>query len=251
MITHLRWIAAGFDRKSALAITIALCTYSAIGWRWQHLINPRLGMDWLLAGIWVFMTLLLSWRIEARTDLRLILVGLCGGAFIEWWGTETALWWYFTKERPPVWIVPAWPVAALTIHRLPALIGRFWPGVERLGRVYLPLMLTFIVMMVLFMWPAVDKLPSPLVIALMLGVTFAGARRDRDVAVFLTGALLGIFLEYWGTSRKCWTYYTRGVPPVEAVLAHGFAAVAFARAEQVLAWLVARTAAARAPAQVG
>jgi hypothetical protein len=163
MTAHLRWIAAGFDRKSALAITIALCTYSAIGWRWQHLINPRLGMDWLLAGIWVFMTLLLSWRIEARTDLRLILVGLCGGAFIEWWGTETALWWYFTKERPPVWIVPAWPVAALTIHRLPALIGRLWPGVERLGRVYLPLMLTFIVMMVLFMWPAVDKLPSPLV----------------------------------------------------------------------------------------
>jgi hypothetical protein len=237
---HLRWIAAGFDRRSAAAVLVALLTYSAIGWRWQHLINPRLGMDWLLAGIWVFMTLLLSWRLQLRADLRLIFVGLCGGAVIEWWGTTTSLWWYFTKERPPAWIVPAWPVAALTIHRMPALVGGFWPRLHRLGRAYWPLMIGFVAVMTRFLWPSIDLPASWVVVGLMVGVTAIGARPDRDVAIFLAGALLGVFLEYWGTSRKCWTYYTREIKPVEAILAHGFAAVAFARADQALEALVRR-----------
>lgn len=236
-----RFLAAGFDRRSLMALGLALTTYAAIGWKWQHFINPRLGMDWLLLGIWVFMTLLLSWRIDVRADLRLVFVGLCGGAVIEWWGTITNLWWYFSKERPPAWIIPAWPVAALTIHRMPALVGQLWPGIDHLGRMYWPLMLGFVALMTRFMVPSLDHTVSQVVVAGMLAITFFGAKKDRDVAIFLTGAALGIFLEYWGTSRKCWTYYSRAVPPFEAVLAHGFASVAFARADQVLGWLVSRT----------
>jgi hypothetical protein len=40
---------------------------------------------------------------------------------------------------------------------------------------------------------------------------------------------LGYFLELWGTTRECWTYYTFQTPPLFAVLAHGMAAVAFWR----------------------
>jgi len=40
---------------------------------------------------------------------------------------------------------------------------------------------------------------------------------------------LGYFLERWGTTRECWTYYTHATPPLFAVLAHGMAAVAFWR----------------------
>jgi hypothetical protein len=40
---------------------------------------------------------------------------------------------------------------------------------------------------------------------------------------------LGYFLELWGTTRQCWTYYTFETPPLFAVLAHGMAAVAFWR----------------------
>jgi hypothetical protein len=47
---------------------------------------------------------------------------------------------------------------------------------------------------------------------------------------FLAGAGLGYFLEVWGTTRQCWTYYTFQTPPFFAVLAHGMAAVAFWRA---------------------
>ena len=88
--------------------------------------------------------------------------------------------------------------------------------------------------------PGVGAPASWVVVALLVGVPLVGRRPDRDVAIFLAGALLGVFLEYWGTSRRCWTYYTRAVPPVEAVLAHGFAAVAFARADDALGWVLRR-----------
>lgn len=231
------YIRSGYDRRSIWAFFIVIIAYTAVGHRWQNLINPRLGMDWLLAGIWTFMTLLLVWRLSPRDDLRLVLVGLIGGGIIEWWGTTTSLWWYFSRERPPPWIIPAWPAAALTIHRLPQLIGAVWPGIHRLGRLYYPLLLLFIAAMTRFLWPSIDILSSQVVVLLMVGVMMVRARPDRDTAIFLTGTLLGIFLEYWGTSRKCWTYYTRGLPPWEAVVAHGFAGVAFARMDQGIAWL--------------
>ena len=44
---------------------------------------------------------------------------------------------------------------------------------------------------------------------------------------------LGYFLELWGTTRACWTYYTLETPPLFAVLAHGLAAVAFWRARLI------------------
>jgi len=47
---------------------------------------------------------------------------------------------------------------------------------------------------------------------------------------FITGSGLGYFLELWGTTRACWTYYTYQTPPLFAVLAHGMAALAFWRA---------------------
>jgi uncharacterized membrane protein len=66
-------------------------------------------------------------------------------------------------------------------------------------------------------------------------------RRYRtDVVLFVAGSFLGIFLEYWGTSRHCWNYYTGGIPPVIAVVAHGFASVAFARALRVFQWAANR-----------
>ena len=43
------------------------------------------------------------------------------------------------------------------------------------------------------------------------------------------GAALGYFLELWGTTCECWTYYTNQTPPLFAVLAHGMAAVSFWR----------------------
>jgi len=237
-VDHVRWLLAGWNRLSVIAIGAVVVGYAAVAWHWRQYIHPELGMDWLLAFIWGFMTLLLAWRLDLRRDLRLVLVGLAGGAVIEWWGTTTNLWHYFTSERPPVWILPAWPVAALTIHRMPVLLGRFFPGLWRLGRLYWVLLPAFVVYMGHFAWPTAGILSTKVVFVLMVGVTLVAADPNVDTAIFLAGASLGIFLEYWGTSRYVWNYYTKEIPPLAAVLAHGFASVAFARAERTVSRLI-------------
>src|SRR5512141_1054703 len=75
-------------------------------------------MDWLLLGIFGFMSLTIITRANLRTDLLIVFVGICGGLAIESWGTQTNLWHYYTAERPPLWIIPAWPIASLSIDRI-------------------------------------------------------------------------------------------------------------------------------------
>jgi hypothetical protein len=58
------------------------------------------------------------------------------------------------------------------------------------------------------------------------------------VLTFIAGAGLGYFLEVWGTTRECWTYYTFQTPPLFAVLAHGMAAVAFWRSVFLINWIL-------------
>jgi hypothetical protein len=74
--------------------------------------------DWLLVGIFLFMTLLIMSGADLRRDALIVFVGFVGGLVIEGWGTQTNLWFYFTAQRPPLWIIPAWPIASLSIDRL-------------------------------------------------------------------------------------------------------------------------------------
>src|SRR5512142_302128 len=75
-------------------------------------------MDWLLLEIFAFMSITIITRANLRTDLLIVFVGVCGGLAIESWGTQTNLWHYYTAERPPLWIIPAWPIASLCIDRI-------------------------------------------------------------------------------------------------------------------------------------
>jgi hypothetical protein len=60
------------------------------------------------------------------------------------------------------------------------------------------------------------------------------------VLTFLAGTGLGYFLERWGTTRECWTYYTHQTPPLFAVFAHGLAAVAFWRVGMFISGVMRR-----------
>ncbi len=79
-------------------------------------------MDWLLLGVFAFMSLTIVARADIKTDLLIVFVGMCGGLAIESWGTQTNLWHYYTAERPPLWIIPAWPIASLSIDRITRLL---------------------------------------------------------------------------------------------------------------------------------
>lgn len=239
-----RGLRAGYDRRSAAALGLLGLLYAAVATIWNEYIDLSLGMDWLLAGIWAGMTALLTWGIDVRRDLTRAAVGFVGGLAIESWGTWSQLWWYWTDERPPLWILPAWPVSALAIDRIARLIAPLVPTHRALWWALLP---PFVFAFTAFAWGSAAHPATQAAFVAMLVVLALPKEHAEDCRLFIGGALLGIFLEYWGTSHRCWTYYTHEVPPWQAVVAHGFASVAFARG----AWLLDRALGARWGAGVG
>jgi hypothetical protein len=211
--------------------------------------------DWLLVGIFLVMSLLIMAGADLKVDSWIVFVGFVGGLVIESWGTQTEIWWYYTAERPPLWIIPAWPIASLSIDRLVRILNRltgekvafYRPesdgaqkvGTERLKKyvyriLYWVLFLSFFSLMLFFVWPTIDKSLTVMAIILVAFLIFSPTDHRVAVLTFMAGAGLGYFLEYWGTTRECWTYYTLAKPPLFAVLAHGMAAVAFWRSVLVL-----------------
>ncbi len=233
---NLRQILRRFDSNSVLALGVLVVTMVAVGKVWREHVeeNSWMWRDGLLLGTWAVMFVLLAWDIRPRRDVPLALVGFAGGLVIEWWGTTTLLWVYFTEERPPFWILPAWPTAALAIDRL-ARMATAIPGLAARARgVYWVVLPSFIAAMTWFLWPSIRIPSSWVVLGIMLTTLFARPLHHRDVCLFVAGTALGVLLETWGTTRHCWTYYTEETPPWIAVAAHGFAAVAFSRAVQLL-----------------
>lgn len=193
-------------------------------------------IDWLLLGIFAVMSLLIMAGANLKTDAWIVLVGMCGGLAIETWGTQTRLWSYFTFERPPLWIIPAWPIASLSVDRLVRMLQ--WlvaPLPARFYRIlYWIFFPGFFVFMVYFVWPTIDKPFTWMALLGCAALVLAPTDHRMAVLTFLAGAGLGYFLERWGTTRQCWTYYTHQTPPLFAVFAHGLAAVAFWRVGKAL-----------------
>ena len=236
----------GWTRSSYVLMSGFVATIAVIGVVWWPLARDALAyvdwsrplwlqVDWLLLAIFAAMSLLVMAGADLKADALITLVGLAGGLVIESWGTQTELWTYYTFERPPLWIIPAWPIASLSIDRLVRLLRRWversaptpHPSVFR--SLYWVLFPPFYALMLVFVWPTMDK--SLTVMALVLCTLLILSPTDHRLAVltFAAGSGLGYFLERWGTTRLCWTYYTRQTPPLFAVLAHGMAAVAFWR----------------------
>ena len=210
-------------------------------------------IDWLLIGIFGFISITIIARADIKTDLLIIFVGVCGGLAIESWGTQTNLWFYYTNERPPLWIIPAWPIASLSIDRMTKFLNF---GLQRLQTLaisdiqsretldsvfkifYWVTFASFLLLMVIFIAPTFDKSYTWLALILCILLILTPTDHRFALLTFLVGAGLGYYLELWGTTRQCWTYYTYQTPPLFAVLAHGMAAVAFWRAGLMLKLVV-------------
>jgi hypothetical protein len=239
----------GWHRDSSLLLSGFLLTIGLIAYLWWPLAQEYLSyipwdgpwwryIDWLLIGIFLFMSLTIITRADLRADARIILIGAAGGLVIESWGTQTSLWTYYTAERPPLWIIPAWPIASLSIDRLTRLFDHLLPAGARdhiLKWLYWPLMVGFYALMLVFVWPTLDKPLTWCSLGLCLYLILTERNPYGALLAFTAGAGLGYFLERWGTTRECWTYYTLQKPPFFAVLAHGMAAVAFWRSNHLFA----------------
>jgi hypothetical protein len=210
-----------------------------------------LTMDWLLLGIFGFMSLTIIARASLGRDASIVFVGMIGGLVIEAWGTQTNLWHYFTTERPPLWIIPAWPIASLSIDRITRILNR---GIKSINKneinadiyktkipgygpahfvfkiLYWVIFIGFFGLMLEFVAPTFGKPFTLMALLLVAIITFTPTNYRYAVLTFIAGSGLGYFLELWGTTRQCWTYYTFQTPPLFAVVAHGMAAVAFWRA---------------------
>lgn len=264
MTTVLRRIAGwmGWNRTSGVLIGGFFLILLLIGAIWWPLAadylatyNPAypwwLQIDWLLIGIFLAMSLLITSSPDLRRDLPILLVGLAGGAVIETWGTNSELWAYYTGECPPLWILPAWPIASLAIERITRMLSAWLRKIpERVFRLFLPLVLgAFLALMVMFVRPGLGSAVTWAALGLCVFLALTQREARAGLTIFAAGALLGFFLEWWGTTRECWIYHTRETPPLFAVLAHGMAALAFERSKQALgtAWaaLIQRGAAAK------
>ncbi|MBM3179351.1 MAG: hypothetical protein FJZ86_03255 [Chloroflexi bacterium] len=197
-------------------------------------------MDWLLLGVFLFMSITIIARAILKTDMLIVFVGICGGLAIESWGTQTNLWHYYTAERPPLWIIPAWPIASLSIDRIARFLDWTVEQASKRSKTtnlqslfsifYWLTFASFLTLMLVFVSPTFDK--SYTWLAMILCILLIVTPTDHRFALltFIAGTGLGYYLELWGTTRECWTYYTNETPPLFAVLAHGMAAVAFWRA---------------------
>lgn len=216
---------------------LAAAYFAYVDWNgpwWRYI-------DWLLIGIFVFMSVTIIARADLKTDLLIIFVGFCGGLAIESWGTQTNLWHYYTAERPPLWIIPAWPIASLSIDRLTrvlnfltAKVTKRHNGEKIFKALYWITFISFLSFMVIFVAPTFDKSFTWLALTLCTLLILTPTDHRFALLTFVAGTGLGYYLELWGTTRQCWTYYTYQTPPLFAVLAHGMAAVAFWRAGLIL-----------------
>jgi hypothetical protein len=248
----------GWTRSSSVLLGGFLLICGLIAYVWWPLAQEAMAyidwsgpwwlyMDWLLLGIFAFMTLTIIAHANLGRDAMIVFVGMVGGLVIESWGTQTNLWHYFTAERPPLWIIPAWPIASLSIDRITKILNSFTTKVtkEHEGKtfstskaitplvfkyLYWTIFIGFFGLMLYFVVPTFGKSYTIMALLLVALLTLTPTDHRCAVLTFMAGAGLGYFLELWGTTRQCWTYYTYQTPPFFAVLAHGMAAVAFWRA---------------------
>jgi hypothetical protein len=237
----LRWNRTSYTMMSAFVALLFLIGY--IWWpvvvEYLNTFDPRVSVwrqiDWLLLGNFLVMSLLIMANANLRADLPIVLVGFAGGLVIESWGTQTNLWYYYTLERPPLWIIPAWPIASLSIDRLYRTLNhllRRLPA-RAFDVLYWAIFVSFYALMISFVWVTADKSLTRMALFLCAFLILTPVDRRAMTLTFIAGSALGYFLERWGTSRLCWNYYTLETPPFFAVIAHGMAAVAFWRVVQV------------------
>ena len=125
-----RWVSGGL-RASFVILPLAAVLYrwpllAAVDWR------GRLDAHFI-AGL-LAAALLIPYRFDLRQDFLIYVCGMLLGGMYEYLGTAWGEWTYITREVPPVWIVPLWGLAAVSMHHLAGLLRQAVAALLRLWR---------------------------------------------------------------------------------------------------------------------
>ncbi|MDF1512382.1 MAG: hypothetical protein P1S60_01100 [Anaerolineae bacterium] len=110
------------------------------------------------------------------------------------------MWNYYTGEAPPLWILPAWPIANLAINRivhylritLPRRPRRLWIVL------YWIIFPVFLATMLPFVWSTIDKPLTTLATLACVLIVIKPTNHRTAVLTFAGAISLGYFLELWG-----------------------------------------------------
>ena len=179
---------------------VTCATWAVGGWR-----------RWRLAGEVVLFggILAMTWRSLPRQarpahDLAVFLIATAAGCCVEAWGTRLGVWTYYTGERPPLWIVPAWPLGAALIERSAALARSRAGEVPAAG--YWLLSLLMLAAYAGLGGPWLGRPAGWLGALAVAAGLLAGNRPQEDFWVLACGLPCIFFADLWGTTNGCWSY---------------------------------------------
>lgn len=199
-------------------------------------------LDLLMLWNHLMMTYLLLRRPNLKIDLLTAVVGFVGGLCIEFWGTQSQLWVYFTLERPPMWIIPSWIVLTIAIDRFYEILNNFFKRRHLISEKWWAYLywISFLIYSYFMVNFVRDTITQSLTIFSIIAIVFNMVLLPifkplyrECFLIFIAGSLIGYFIELWGTTRHIWTYYNHQTPPFVVVFGHGLVAVVFWRTRRI------------------
>ncbi|MFH2203217.1 MAG: hypothetical protein ABIJ96_08905 [Elusimicrobiota bacterium] len=164
----------------------------------------------LFSGIMLLTLRAIPLRANMRRDALVFFFAAAAGYCAEAWGTRTGLWTYYTREAPPLWIVPVWSLGALVIDRMTertrALLQRR-AGEKGARTLYWLIAAGALALCAAFSLPAAAAPATWAVWALLAAALFVKPRPTADVWLLLTGMFYVFFADLWGVTNGCWSYY--------------------------------------------
>ena len=165
----------------------------------------------LFGGILLATARLIPARVEPLRDGTIAVLATAAGYVAEYWGTHAGIWTYYTRERPPLWIVPAWTLGALVIDRLGSraetdLGPRLDDAKHR--ATYWTLLILFLLVTVSFVFPRPSLASFAGLAALAAFLAYKPEPR-RDAWLFAAGLACVFFADLWGVTNNCWRYHTQ------------------------------------------